>query len=59
MPACAQNFNTTKHAYEIMLENNSVVEVLPEDADIPRMHYNVRAPWHASCMAPRALSALP
>jgi hypothetical protein len=37
----AQNFNTTRHDYEIMLEQSSVLERVEEDVAIPRMQYSV------------------
>ena len=46
----AQNFNTTRHDYEIMMEQGSVLERVDEDVAIPRMQYAVR------CCLPACLS---
>ena len=40
-----QGFNNTRHDYEITLENQSQIEVVPEDpesAAIPQIQYHVR-----------------
>ena len=38
-----QNYNQTRHDYEIMLEPNSIVELCEDDTSaIPRMQYHVR-----------------
>ena len=37
-----QNFNNTRHDYEITLEPSSIVELCPdEDAIIPKIQYHV------------------
>ena len=42
--SAVQNFNNTRHDYEITLEPSSIVEVCAdEEAVIPKIQYHVRA----------------
>lgn len=38
-----QNFNQTRHQFEIHLENGSQVEPVQDEAEIPQLHFNVSA----------------
>ncbi len=41
----AQQFNHTRHEFEIFLENQTILNVIPEDdmtKEIPRVQYRVR-----------------
>lgn len=51
-----QNYNQTRHEFEIHLENASQVEPCPEEAEeIPQIQYHVRALF---CLS-QLLTALP
>ena len=58
MRARAQNFNTTRHDYEITLEPSSVLQKVEEDDGIPRIQYDVRSPlWPQGSLAGSACLA--
>ncbi len=47
-----QNFNNTRHDYEITLEPSSIVELCPdEEAVIPKIQYHVSTHASSICLS--------